>query len=142
MTLSSNSITKAGNYVFTASYPGDPARNTAAVSSGCNADREHETAAVLKRTTSVTTDAGGPYTLGANGIDLSDKATLSGGTNDAVGSLTFSLYSDAGCQTLVGGPVTATENPLAHGANGFQYTSQLGSRLNRWDVPLEGLVQR
>src|SRR5207245_1851379 len=109
-----------GTYYWTATYSGD--QHNKGFSTKCGDANESST--VVKATPTLTTDAGGPYTLGVNGsVDLSDKATLSGGTSDAVGSISFSLYSDDLCQNQVGSTVKATEDPIAHGANGFQYTS-------------------
>jgi uncharacterized repeat protein (TIGR01451 family) len=71
--------------------------------------------------TALNTNAGGPFTIGVDGtVALSDTATLSGGTGDATGTITFKLYSDDTCQTQVGSDVTATVN---NGANGKDYTS-------------------
>jgi uncharacterized repeat protein (TIGR01451 family) len=70
--------------------------------------------------TALTTNAGGPYILGANGtVALSDTATLSGGTSDAGGSITFMLFSDAACSKQVGSDVTAAVD----GADGQTYPS-------------------
>src|SRR5207248_2210846 len=53
--------------------------------------------------TALNTDAGGPYTIGVDGtVALSDLATLSGGTSDATGTISFTLYDDAGCTHSVG----------------------------------------
>jgi uncharacterized repeat protein (TIGR01451 family) len=83
--------------------------------SGCNGE-------ILKaiQATALTTDAGGPFVLGANGtVALHDVAHLSGGTSDAGGTITFMLFSDAACSNQVGGDVTASVN----GADGKDYTS-------------------
>ena len=67
-----------------------------------------ETSNVAKKQPSVSTDAGGPYTLGANGkIMLSDTATLSDAFTPlgAAAKITFTLYADngsGGCGTLLG----------------------------------------
>jgi hypothetical protein len=67
--------------------------------------------------TLVTSASGG--TIGSNGsIALTDTATLSGGTSDATGTLTFNLYSDSTCSTLVG-----SNTKVVAGANGVSYTS-------------------
>ena len=39
-------------------------------------------------------------------LDLTDTATLSGGTERALGTITSSSFSDAGCTKQVGGDVT------------------------------------
>src|SRR5262249_57493404 len=46
--------------------------------------------------------------VGVRGTDLTASATLSGGTADIGGTITFSLFSDANCQTQVGSDVTTT----------------------------------
>ncbi len=59
--------------------------------------------------TAINTNAGGPYTIGVDGtVALSDTATLSGGTNDATGTISFKLYSDVNCTVQVGSTVTKT----------------------------------
>jgi uncharacterized repeat protein (TIGR01451 family) len=70
--------------------------------------------------TTLTTNAGGPFVLGADGtVALSDVAHLSGGTSNAGGTITFMLFSDNACSTQVGGNVTVAVN----GADGKDYTS-------------------
>src|SRR5262249_26064583 len=90
-------VPAAGTYHWTADYSGDA--NNVPASSGCGA--LNETPQVNKRPTSITTDsrnpnsADGSYTLGANGTaTLADTATLSGGTSNAVGTITFRLFAD------------------------------------------------
>src|SRR5204862_474106 len=57
---------------------------------------------------------------GVNGtVALSDIAHLSGGTSNATGTITFKLYSDAGCLNQVGSNVTKTVTD----ASGVDYTS-------------------
>src|SRR5207245_1232808 len=74
----------------------------------------------LPHSTTLTTNAGGPYTLGVGGtVALSDIAHLAGGTSNATGTITFKLFSDASCQTQVGSSVTATVTD----ASGVDYTS-------------------
>jgi hypothetical protein len=124
-------VTKAGDYVFTADYPGDAAHSTEAASSGCNDDPSHETATVGKATPGLTTDAGATVRLGATGNDLTDSATLTGATNGAVGPITFKLYgpdptptSNTGddCTTQVGSDVT-TALAIIGGTVNHGYTS-------------------
>jgi uncharacterized repeat protein (TIGR01451 family) len=70
--------------------------------------------------TTLTTNAGGPYVLGADGtVALSDVAHLSGGTSNAGGTITFMLFSDNACSNQVGSDVTTGVN----GADGKDYTS-------------------
>src|SRR5262249_61356866 len=59
----------------------------------------NENVVVSPRSPAVVTDAGPDVVLGVNGTDLTDSATLSGGTADIGGTITFSLFSDANCQT-------------------------------------------
>src|SRR5207247_835512 len=68
-----------------------------------------ENPVVNPKGTTLTTDAGGPYAIGDDGtVNLSDTATLSGGTSNATGTITFQLFSDANCQNQVGSDKTAT----------------------------------
>jgi len=120
-------VTKAGTYRWIANYGGDA--NNSATSNGCNG--ENENLVVSPRDTSLTTDAGGPYRLSGGelpSVDLTDKATLSGGTSDATGTISFTLYGpdptpgsnpDDDCS---GEPV-GTASATVDGANGKQYTS-------------------
>jgi uncharacterized repeat protein (TIGR01451 family) len=94
-------VSAAGTYHWIASYNGDA--NNVATTSACGAPNENPV--VNPRPTSLTTDAGGPYRVGAG---LTDTATLSGGTSDATGTITFMLFSDAGCTVQVGSDVTKT----------------------------------
>ena len=83
--------------------------------SGCNGE-----ILTAIQATALTTNAGGPYVLGADGtVALSDVAHLSGGTSNAGGTITFVLFSDNACSTQVGGDVTVAVN----GADGKDYTS-------------------
>src|SRR5207253_5326 len=56
------------------------------------------------------TNAGGPFTLGVNGNDLTDSSTLAGGTSGISGTITFKLFSDANCTAQVGSDVTTAVN--------------------------------
>jgi len=111
-------VSATGTYHWIASYvSGDPTKN-ASTTSACGAPNENPI--VNPRASSLTTNAGGPFVLGADGtVALSDTATLSGGTSDAGGTITFMLFSDSGCANQVGGNVTAGVN----GADGKNYTS-------------------
>jgi uncharacterized repeat protein (TIGR01451 family) len=109
-------VSATGTYHWIASYDGDA--NNTGTTSACGAPNENPV--VNPRPTSLTTNAGGPFVLGANGtVDLSDTATLSGGTSGAGGTITFMLFSDSECLNQVGGNVTAGVN----GADGKNYTS-------------------
>src|SRR5207248_690068 len=75
---------------------------------------------VVPPTTTLTTNAGGPYDLGVNGtIALTDIANLSTGRSHTTATTTFKLYSDAGCLNQVGSNVTKTVTD----ASGVDYTS-------------------
>jgi uncharacterized repeat protein (TIGR01451 family) len=111
-------VSSAGTYHWIASYAsGDTSKNANTITD-CGAPNENPV--VNPRPTSLTTDAGGPYLLGADGtFDLSDTATLSGGTSDAGGTITFMLFSDSGCVNQVGSDVTVGVD----GADDQDYTS-------------------
>jgi uncharacterized repeat protein (TIGR01451 family) len=107
-----------GTYHWVASYAsGDTTKNTNATTL-CGDPNENPV--VNARATQLTTNAGGPYVLGADGtLALSDVAHLTGGTSKAGGQITFMLFSNSDCSTQVGGNVTTT----VHGADGKDYTS-------------------
>src|SRR5204863_7701870 len=91
-------------------------------SSGCSTDQD-EADGPHKLPTSLITDArnnGHEYELGT-GVTLSDTATLSGGTSDAAGTLTFRLYdkTDTTCPATPLG----TQALAVNGANGQTYTT-------------------
>jgi len=120
-TLDSNSvatsdtihITSVGVIYWRAFFNGSG--ESADSDSGCNGE-----ILTAKQATKLTTNAGGMYVLGSDGtVALSDKATLSGGKSDAGGTITFMLFSDAGCSNQVGSSVTADVN----GADGKVYPS-------------------
>src|SRR5207244_331064 len=110
-------VSAAGTYHWVASYHSGDANNSDSATACLDAN---ENPVVNPKGTTLTTNAGGPYTLGANGtVALSDIAHLSGGTSNATGTITFKLYSDAGCLNQVDGNVTATVTD----ASGKDYTS-------------------
>jgi hypothetical protein len=121
-TLTNLPLAQSGNYVFTVTY--EPTAGNAVATSGCNADTLHETAAVAKRQTTLTTDAGSRFGFDpVNGNDLTDTATLSGGTSDGTGTITFKLFKDdgaGGCGVQVGSDVTKA---VTTGADLDPYTS-------------------
>ena len=81
---------------------------------------QKEVSSVTPLSPTLTTNAHGPFTIGANGkVDLFDTATLSGGTSNATGTITFQLFSDASCTKQVGSDVTATVT----NASGADYDS-------------------
>jgi uncharacterized repeat protein (TIGR01451 family) len=94
-------VSATGTYHWIATFTSDDTSKNANATTACSAPNENPV--VNPRPTSLTTDAGGPFILGANGtVDLSDTATLSGGTSDAGGTITFMLFSDSECVNLVG----------------------------------------
>ena len=111
-------VSATGTYHWIASYAsGDTSKNANPISA-CGAPNENPI--VSPRPTSLTTNAGGPFVLGADGtVALSDTATLSGGTSGAGGTITFMLFSDSACSNQVGTDVTVAVN----GADGKNYTS-------------------
>jgi uncharacterized repeat protein (TIGR01451 family) len=111
-------VSAAGTYHWIASFASDDTNTTSNATSICGAPGENPV--VNLRPTELTTNAGGPFVLGADGtVALSDTATLSGGTSGAGGTITFMLFSDSACSTQVGGDVTAAVD----GADGQQYPS-------------------
>ena len=85
--------TSPGTYRWTAIYNGDANNEPAA--SPCNAPNESVTIGRASPAISTTASAGGPP-----GTALHDTATLTGGFNPT-GTVTFRLFSDAGCTTEV-----------------------------------------
>jgi uncharacterized repeat protein (TIGR01451 family) len=111
-------VSATGTYHWIASFVSDDTSKNANTTTACGGPNENPV--VNPRLTSLTTNAGGPFVLGAAGtVALSDTATLSGGTSDATGTITFRLFSDSGCANQVGGDVTAAVD----GADGQDYTS-------------------
>jgi uncharacterized repeat protein (TIGR01451 family) len=109
-------VAQVGHYCFRAEYTPD---QFAPYSPGNHTDTTLECFTV-NAGTALSTDAGGPYTIGVDGtVALSDVATLTGGTANATGTITFKLYSDDNCSTQVGSNVTASVN----GANNKSYPS-------------------
>ena len=91
-----------GTYYWIASYSGD--LNNSPSTGACG--DANETSTVIKASPGISTTAtAGPVIVGSN---ISDTAALTGATSDAGGSISFALYSDATCSTLVTtlGPVS------------------------------------
>jgi uncharacterized repeat protein (TIGR01451 family) len=111
-------VSATGTYHWIAGYAsGDTSKNANTISA-CGAPNENPV--VSPRPTTLTTNAGGPFVLGAGGtVALSDTATLSGGTSSAGGTITFMLFSDSACSNQVGSDATVAVN----GADGKNYTS-------------------
>jgi uncharacterized repeat protein (TIGR01451 family) len=96
-------VSAAGTYHWVATYSGDA--NNAGTTTDCGALNENPV--VNPREVKLTTNAGGPFLLGADGtLAPSDTATLSGGTSNAGGTITFRLFSDSECFNQVGSDVT------------------------------------
>jgi uncharacterized repeat protein (TIGR01451 family) len=110
-------VSATGTYHWIASYVSGDNKNSDTISA-CGAPNENPV--VNPRPTTLTTNAGGPFLLGADGtVALSDTATLSGGTSGAGGTITFMLFSDSACSSQVDTDVTVAVN----GADGKNYTS-------------------
>lgn len=93
--------TAAGYYSFQASYSGDSNNNPA--TSSCSSEQ------LLVRTNpSISTSLSATSVV--VGSTVHDSATLSGETGDAGGSVTYSVYTDAGCSAgqVDAGTVTVT----------------------------------
>src|SRR5205823_6503052 len=120
------SVSAAGTYHWTASYAGDT--NNSSSASACGALNENPV--VNPRPTTLTTNAGGPFTIGADGtVSLTDTATLSGGTSNATGTISFKLYgpdptpgSDPS-DDCVAGSLVGSASASVSGANGKDYIS-------------------
>jgi uncharacterized repeat protein (TIGR01451 family) len=90
----------AGTWYWIASFTSsDPGKFTDVAGSCGDAN---ESISVGKRQPGITTTATTPVTVGD---DISDTATLSN-TFNATGNITFTLYSDSNCQTVVTGYAT------------------------------------
>jgi hypothetical protein len=85
----------AGTYYWTAHYSGD--NGNLAADSGCGL----EVVTIVKNSPTLGTT---PSAGGSIGTVLNDTGTLSGATANAGGTITFNLYSDSTCTTLVYGP--------------------------------------
>jgi hypothetical protein len=100
----SNDVTfaAAGTYYWQAAYSGDG--NNDAATSECTT----EIMVVNPNAPSITTSLS--ETSGTAGDSVHDSATLTGVTSDASGSVTFTVYSDAGCTSKFAdaGTVTVT----------------------------------
>ena len=89
-------VTAAGKYYWVASYDGDANNNPVAGKCG----DANETSTVDKAAPAISTDAGA-----TDGVlpdtSVTDTATLTGLTSTATGSVTFTIYSDDSCETVV-----------------------------------------
>src|SRR5262249_62396332 len=93
--------------------------NNGATSNGCNEDNEN--VVVSPRSPSLSTNAGDDKVLGVNGTDLTDTATLSNGTADISGTITFHLYFGADCSPA--NEVTGRSEERRVGKDGSTYCS-------------------
>jgi hypothetical protein len=84
-------LTKAGTYYWVASFSGDA--NNAPATSGCN----DEAVVVAPNSPAISTLLS--ETNGHVGDSVHDSATLTGVTAGAGGTVTYTVYSDAGCST-------------------------------------------
>lgn len=101
--------TAAGTYRWIATYSGDANNN--AIGGACN-DAD-ESVVVTKLSPSISTVLTDGQTSGTNltfplGTSVSDSATLAGATPDAGGTVTYTVYADASCQTPFADAGTAT----------------------------------
>jgi uncharacterized repeat protein (TIGR01451 family) len=109
-----------GDYHWRVSYDGD-ANNLSIPLTACGQVADHELSRVVKASSTLTTNAGSSKSLANGPVALSDSATLSGGTSDATGTITFTLYADdgsGGCGTQLG-----TNQKTVAGADGKMYNS-------------------
>src|SRR6266566_1788642 len=125
-----------GTYRWIAHYSGDA--NNSPSDTACN--DANETSVVSPRNPTVTTDAHGDVTLGVNGNDLVDTATLAGATAHAGTTITYHLYFGSDCSAgneVTGSPVT---NTSVNGDGSYDspaiHISQAGTY--RWIANYEG----
>ena len=109
-----------GSYWFQATYSGDT-NNTGPVSSACTS----EPMVVNPKTPSVTT-ALSPSSPVLAGTSVSDQATITGATATAGGTVTYAVYSDNTCSTLVASLGTKTVSGATVGASNA-WTSVVGN---------------
>src|SRR4029079_14254327 len=104
----SHQFNSAGTFYWQAPYSGD-ANTTGPVSSTCTS----ETLVVSPNTPSVSTTLSnlGPIAIGTS---VHDSATLSGVTANAGGTISYAIYSNSTCTTLVA-DVTPTPNTVTNG---------------------------
>ncbi|MGD0834567.1 MAG: hypothetical protein ABSA40_09135 [Candidatus Dormibacteria bacterium] len=114
---SNYAFTGAGTWYFEATYSGD-ANNLGPVSSPCTS----ETTVVTPNVPSIGTQTvpGSPVAVGTA---VHDTSLLSGETANAGGTVTYSLYSDSLCTSLVS-DLTPTDNTVVNGVvpNSNPYT--------------------
>ena len=110
----------AGTFYFQATYSGD-ANNTGPVSSSCMS----ETMVVSPNTPSVSTTMSATSPI-AIGTSVHDSATITGATSTAGGTISYGLYSDSTCSTLVQDltpTIHTVVNGVAPDSNSYQFNS-------------------
>jgi len=112
--------TAVGTYYWTASYGGDAKNESASTACG----DANESSVVNKKQPSMSTNATASVTIGS---PISDTATLSGATTDASGTITFKLYSDASCSTLVTTLTNSTVNGNGNYGSGDYTPTAVGT---------------
>jgi hypothetical protein len=121
--------TAAGVYRWTASYSGDANNN--GVSHPCNSPNESATIGKASPTIATVASAGGPI-----GTQVTDTATVSGGTNPT-GTVTFNLYGPTDT-TCTGTPVFTSTVPLTgNTATSAAYTTTQAGTF-RWIATYNG----
>ena len=118
-------VTQVGIYTWKATYTSGDANNKDATHA-CG--QVNETVEVGKAAPKVTTEAQqAEVTLGSSPTSLTDKATLSGATSGASGSVSFSLYGpfaqDPGSDSCTVGKLVKTVDPVGAFAGNGTYTS-------------------
>jgi uncharacterized repeat protein (TIGR01451 family) len=102
-----HTFNSAGTFYFQATYSGD-SNNSGPVSSPCTS----ETLVVSPNTPSVSTLLS--QSTGNVGDSVHDSATISGATADAGGTISYKVYSDNECTTLVA-DLTPVDNNVVDG---------------------------
>ena len=99
---------KIGSYYWVASYAGD--NNNNGYTSPCQVDSE--TVTVTAESPTITTMASPQSVVVGQTVTIGDTATFQNAAVAPTGSVTFTLYSDASCQTAVvsgTGPIVTSE---------------------------------
>lgn len=108
-------LTAAGQYSFQATYNGDGFYN-ASPAGAC------EPLTVVPKSPSIATKLSS--STGIAGVTVSDSATLSGASSNAGGRVTYTVFSDAGCETKFAdaGTVTVTNGSVPN-SNGVKFNT-------------------
>ncbi len=129
----------AGTYYWQASYDGDSLNE--ASKSTCGAEIETVQAAVTKKSTTLTTSLSGEGKTGETitvkeGAAVTDSSTLSGeNTASATGTVTYKLYSDSACTTLV---KEAGAETVSGGVVGKSEAKTLAAGTYYWQASYDG----